>query len=73
MQIILMEDSRLIAEALETSLVNYGYITKRKSYDEFLKSNCYVKDTDVLIINIDFEISVPILSKPLLGSPKVRG
>jgi DNA-binding response OmpR family regulator len=66
-----MEDSRLISEALETSLVNYGYITKRKSYDEFLKSNCYVKDTDVLIINIDFEISDKLLEKMRNENPSL--
>lgn len=63
MQIILIEDSNLISEALEASLNNYGYITQRKSFSYFLKTNCYVKNTSVLIININFDISNRNLEK----------
>lgn len=57
MQILLVEDSKLISEALEISLTNHGYSTQRKSCEDFLKSNFYVKDIDILILNIDIEIT----------------
>ncbi len=57
MQTLLIEDSRLISDALSISLTNYGYLTQIKKPEEFLKTNCYIKDTDILIINIDTEIS----------------
>lgn len=63
MQTFLIEDSKLISEALETSLVNYGFPTTRKSFEDFLKTNCYVKDIDILIVNINFEISAKQIEK----------
>ncbi len=69
MQVFLIEESRLISEALEASLVNYGYVTQRKSYGDFLKTNCYVKDIDALIININFEISDKQLKSIRKGNP----
>ncbi len=63
MQTFLIEDSKLIAEALETSLVNYGFPTTRKTFEDFLKTNCYVKDIDILIVNIGFEIGIKQIEK----------
>lgn len=63
MQTLLVEDSKLISEALEISLNNYGYVTRRKAPEIFLKTNCYVKDIDILIVNIDVDISERQLQK----------
>ncbi len=71
MQIMLIEESNLISEALETSLNNYGYITRRKSFSDFLKTNFYVKNIDVLIININFEITDKRLEKMREGNNKL--
>ncbi len=60
---MLIEDSNLISEALETSLNNYGYITRRKSFEDFLKTNYYVKNIDVLVVNINFDITNRKLEK----------
>ncbi len=63
MQTFLIEDSKLISEALETALVNYGFPTTRKSFEDFLKTNCYVKDIDLLVLNIGFDISTKQIEK----------
>ncbi len=63
MQTLLIESSKLISEALSISLANHGYVTKLSNEKEFLKTNCYVKDSDILIMNIDTKISEKQLRK----------
>ncbi len=63
MQVLLIESSKLIADSLEIALNNYGHITNRKSFESFVNSGCYVKDTDVLILNIEYEIGGSHLKK----------
>lgn len=63
MQTLLIESSKLISEALSISLTNHGYVAKLKTGEEFLKTNFYVKDIDILIINIDTKISEEQLKK----------
>lgn len=71
MRIMLIEDSKLIAESLEISLKNYNYIVHKKSYEDFIKTNCYVKDTKILIININFNITSKNIEKMKHQNPEL--
>ncbi len=70
MQTLLIEDSTLISEAIEMSLVNHGYVTRRKTFEDFFKTNYYLKDFDILILNIDFEIPEKQLEKMRFKNPE---
>ncbi len=71
MQTLLVEDSKLIAEALEISLNNYGYSTQTKTAEMFLKSNYYTKDFDILILNIDINLPLKRLERFRTESPEL--
>jgi len=70
MQTLLIEDSTLISEAIEMSLGNHGYLTRRKTFEDFFKTNYYLKDFDILILNIDFEIPEKQLEKMRFKNPE---
>jgi len=66
MNILLVESSKLISEALGISLKNHGYVVIIKSPEKF---NFYVKDCDILIANIDIDFTEEILKKMRFENP----